>query len=268
MNNEHLAKLVNQSGFPLQIKLMHQINSTADRHGWKVMLYEHSWANSHEGDDGFIDIILTNKPGTIALLIECKRVLDAPWLFINSDNDQKSRTRAKAWLTAESINFRKCFNWADLQVTPACPEAQFCVIQGQDQKSRPMLERTAANIVSSTEAFATEDRADIIIHSGLCTYISAIVTTAPLFLCDIPANGISLKNGQADSQSFTPHPFIRLRKQLSTRPLTSAPGMNSMMHQVRANQKERTVFIVNAEHIADFLLELGVTSNSLDQHLR
>ena len=201
-------------------------------------------------------------------MIECKRILDGPWLFINSDNDQKNRTRAKAWLTAESINSRKWFDWADLQVTPACQEAQFCVMQGKDQKSRPIIERTAANIVSSTEAFATEDRADIINHSDLRIYISAIVTTAPLFFCDIPANGISLKNGQGDSQSFTPRPFIRLRKQLSTRPPTPIQNVTSMMPQLKANQKERTVFIVNAEHIVDFLLELDVTTQSLNQHLR
>ena len=37
------------------------------------------------------------------------------------------------------------------------PECTFCVVPGQDKKSRPMLERIAAELIEATESLAYED---------------------------------------------------------------------------------------------------------------
>ena len=75
-----LEKHVNNSGFPLQIGLAHQVKSTTSRHGWKVLYQEHSWKN--ESEAGFIDLVLEDKHRTWLMNIECKRVLDTSWLFL------------------------------------------------------------------------------------------------------------------------------------------------------------------------------------------
>jgi hypothetical protein len=61
------------------------------------------------------------------------------------------------------------------------PQSQYCAVDGQDPKARPMLERIASDLVSSTEGFATEEMARVSNdHEALRMYFSVIVTTAKL----------------------------------------------------------------------------------------
>ncbi|WP_332774536.1 hypothetical protein [Polaromonas sp.] len=251
MNEHKLSDIVNQSGFPLQIGVAHHVRETSANHGWKVLYTEHSWKNAASNTDGFIDIVLEDEHGTSVMIVECKRVLESSWVFLNADTGVKNRRQAKAWVTCYISGSTGCFGWTDLTLEPSCPESQYCVIFGQDAKSKPMLERVGAELVFATEGVAEEENP---YHArrqdSIRMYFSVIVTTARLKLCTFDPKEISLFDGKVSASSFQDVPYVRFRKQLSTQPLK--PNFSDgLSHLVRA--KEHTVFVVNAEAFSDFL---------------
>src|SRR5262249_21416017 len=134
MDDKKLLDTVNRSGFPLQIGLEKYIRETEGRHGWKVVFREHSWRN---GDaSGFIDLVLENAYGTGTLVLECKRINDWSWTFLNPIDQI---VRAKCWVSYQRNRGHVIHDWFDLEVLTSTPESEFCVVDGQDPKSRPML---------------------------------------------------------------------------------------------------------------------------------
>lgn len=261
--NQKLAETVNQSGFPLQIGVANTVSKTNSQHGWKVLYQEHSWRNDPDDCTGFIDLILENEYGTSVLIVECKRVLDSSWIFLNPTTTVKHRRHAKAWITRYTNGNFKHFDWHDLAIDPATPEAEYCVVPGQDAKSKPMLERIAADLVSATEGYASEEKLfQSQAGDALRMYFSVIVTTANLKLCSFDPDEISLSDGRVSAPKFLAISYVRFRKQLSTRQpsvLSRLPtGLNSL---VRA--KEHTVFVVNAESITHFLSEFDIDNGQL-----
>jgi len=263
MNTQKLTDTVNQSGFPLQIGLTALIQSTTSQHGWKVLFNEHSWRNELNNDSGFIDIVIEHKHGTLVMLIECKRVIDSSWIFLVPKPKATPRRQAKAWVTRYVQTCFKHLWWRDLSLDPISPESDFCVIPGQDSRSKPMLERVAADVVSATEALALEEK-DYQAQSKdtLRIYFSVIVTTAKLQVCSFEPEQVSLVDGKVADAKFSEVPFVRFRKQLSTRP-ASVPlnVVDGFYGFVRA--KEHTVFVVNAEALPDFLAQFEVDNNAL-----
>jgi len=266
LDEKNLTNVVNGSGFPLQIKLMDHISKTTHEHGWRISCYEHSWKDHERGQEGFIDIAITNRHNTLTLIIECKRAQDTAWVFINSNNTQKKRTHIKGWLTSTGRAFSDKFCWVDLQAEPRCFEADFAIINGQSNQSKPLLERVGADLVFATEAFAKEDRSHTQATTGLCVYLSAIITTIPLYACDIPPDNITLSEGKVAAPKFTVQPYVRFRKQLTTQSDSIPTDKHSPAH-VRAQHKERTIFVVNADNISLFLRELEIIDTSLNHHL-
>jgi hypothetical protein len=263
MDTQKLTDTVNQSGFPLQIGLTALIQNTTNEHGWKVSFVEHSWKSELDNDSGFIDIVIENKYSTSFMLIECKRVLDSSWIFLVPKSKANPRRHAKAWVNSFAGNCFKHFCWADLSLDPVSYESEYCVVPGQDPKSKPMLERVAADVVSATEALALEQKDyQAQLKDPLRMYFSVIVTTAKLQVCAFESEKVSLVDGKVADAEFTEVPFVRFRKQLSTRPasvpLTVVDGFYGF---VRA--KEHTVFVVNAEALPDFLATFEVDNKAL-----
>jgi hypothetical protein len=126
-----------------------------------------------------------------------------------------------------------------------------------------MLERIASDLVSATEAYACEEKGyQAAISDALRMYFSVIVTTASLKVCSFDPNQITLLDGKIDQSEFVEVPYVRFRKQLSTRqPTNNPPGSSDRNDLVRA--KEHTVFVVNSEAIKDFLLEFSVDNDAL-----
>lgn len=263
MDIQKLTDTVNQSGFPLQIGVTALVRRTTNQHGWQVLCGEHAWKNQLDNNSGFIDIVLEDKFRTSVMLVECKRVLDSSWIFLNPNPAVKSRRHAKAWLTRYSQGSFRHLCWADLSLNPDSPESEFCVVPGQDSKSRPMLERVAADVVSATEAIALEEKDyQAQLKDVLRMYFSVVVTTAKLKVCTFAPEQVSLVDGKVFDAQFTEVPFVRFRKQLSTRPalvpLNVADGFETF---VRA--KEHTVFVVNVEALPLFLSNFEVDSSAL-----
>ena len=92
------TRTVNESGFPLQIAVCHLIDSKCPG-GWKVRYTEHAWRDDGSGAGGFIDVVLENARGTAQLVIECKRVRDAEWIFLAPTGDPKELRRCKCWVS-------------------------------------------------------------------------------------------------------------------------------------------------------------------------
>ena len=253
---------INSSGFPLQIGLGHAINAGNREHGWHVLHTEHGWLNQEAGESGFIDLVVENSAGTIVLNVECKRPQDATWLFLLPEPDDGIQGGAKYWVTSLSNDGVGYFDWLDAQLVPASCESGFCVVAGQDSKSRPMLERIAAQVVESTEALAREEE-PVLRQSGdprIRTYINVIVTTATLEACRFDASAVSLDTGKIDAIENEEVEFIRFRKQLSPRPRLpedlAAWGFDRL-----ARAKENTVFVVQAKHFIAFMKQIHLDPN-------
>ena len=263
MDHKKLADIVNQSGFPLQIGVSNHVHETTAKHGWKVLYTEHSWKNNNDGTEGFIDIVLENHHSTSVMVLECKRVLESSWIFLNPSSTVPMRRHAKSWVTRYATGCFKCFDWVDLTLDPSCPESQYCVIPGQDSKSKPMIERVGADLVSATEGLAWEEK-DYVAQrqDALRMYFSVIVTTAELKLCSFDPKSIALSDGKVSTPVFEDVPFVRFRKQLSTQPSSVPANIVDDLHSlVRA--KEHTIFIVRSEALFDFLVSFKVDSSAL-----
>lgn len=264
--DEDALRIANDSGFPLQIALHRQVRETTTRHGWTVRYAEHAWSN-RDGSSGFIDLVLRNGTGTSFLLVECKRVRDSTWLFLPNDGEPKPRHKTKVWVSLYQSGSMPCYNWVDLPVDPSSPEAHFCAVRGQSSNDRiTLLERVGAELVSATEALAAEDRDYRPDNAAnVKIYLNAIVTTAELKLATFDPGRISLSDGTLAATEVESVPYVRLRKQLSTRPVAFSPtdyrnGLNIAWH------KEHTVFVVRADSLPLLLTDLEVDDQAL-RHL-
>lgn len=258
MAEQNLAEFVNQSGFPLQIGLAALVERTHREHGWRVLYSEHAWRNEAQQTSGFLDLALQDRDGSSVLVIECKRVGESTWALLQPGARIAVRRHAKVWVKAA-----RHFDWFDVALDPRSPQAAYCVVPGQDARSRPMLERVAADVVCATEALAFEERAlRFQPDDYFRMYVSVIVTTAQLQVCTFDANRITLNDGRINDATFEPAPWIRFRKQLSNRIPTLAAGHGDPQEQlVRA--KEQTVFVVNAEAFGQFLSGYAVDGDTL-----
>lgn len=242
------TSIANSSGFPLQIKIADIANSTK----WKVLLEEHPWRSDETGAEGFLDIVL-NKSGSInrdIMVIECKRVRDAKWIFLIPKIDPSQRYHFCLWESKYIQNKWNKFGWVDWSADPASYESQFCAIPGHEHGRRTILERTSAELIEATEALAFQEKCLALSGSDFHRlYIPVIVTTAELIVSYFEPKSINLKDGclPVDS-SLKSIPYIRFRKSLTTKLPSDAKNIQQM-HRMT----ERTVFIVNAEKINEFL---------------
>ncbi|MDO8847255.1 MAG: hypothetical protein Q7W51_02555 [Coriobacteriia bacterium] len=253
---------INSSGFPLQIGLAHAINASCHKHGWHVLHTEHGWLNPDTGESGFIDLVVENQAGTVVLNVECKRPQDATWQFLVPAPDDGPEGRAKFWASYISRAGARTFDWLDLQLRPVSYESAFCVVAGQDSKSRPMLERVAAQVVESTAALAREEALLLEQQDSptLRTYFNVIATTAKLEVCKFDPADVDLDTGTIDAASSEEVQFIRFRKQLSPRPILperlSGWGFGTL-----ARAKENTVLVVQASSFLDFIERIHLDPN-------
>ena len=257
-STEKLQHLVNSSGFPLQLRIQHEIEKTKNMHGWEVCSIEHPWQNMEAGTQGYVDLVLLDRYGTQFLVLECKRVRDAKWVFLIPSNESKQRKHAKAWVS-DIQNEKRRLGWFDLTLSPSSPEAGFCVIRGQDKDSKPMMERIASDLIDATESIALEairyEKPEEPTFLKICSPV--IVTTAEIVVCRFDPSDISMENGEICNSQFETVPLVRFRKSLTTR-LPSDLNPNNLADANRA--KERTVFIVNASKFVNVLVEWEIES--------
>lgn len=264
--DEELIKIANDSGFPLQIALQHSVNASTKSRGWQVRHIEHSWHNGTDNQSGFIDLVLRDRHDCANLVLECKRVRNATWLFMNTSGDPTPRRHSKAWVTKYIGGQTKLCGWNEVPIDPATPEAQFCAVRGQSTNDKnTLLERIAGELISATEALAIEER-DYLHESqeSLRFYFNVIVTTAALKVATFSPSEISLSEGTIANAKFSDVPFVRVRKQFSMRSVTLSPQDWSRRDDPDY-RRENTVFVVRADALLDFLYQFDIPSSSFRQ---
>lgn len=266
-DSEALSRLVNQSGFPLQLAIDRLVTESAKGGGWNVLYREHGWKNP-DGQSGFADLVLEDRHRTSVLVLECKRVLDADWIFLEPSGKANETLRTRSWVNNTPGNGREHSGYFDHRAKPASPESMYCVVVGQDPKVRPLLERIAAETCAATEAIALEEYPHLTArHYGFRMYVPVIVTTARLSVSSVDASQISLDKGEAASIVHREVPFLRFRKQLSSE-FAVAPSDLDWSFSDLSSAREKMTFVVNSQQIEYFLKCWDILSDSLRPLMR
>lgn len=268
MNDNEVLKQINRSGFPFQLRVMDHIRQTNAQHGWEIQSYEHPWGNPESGNSGFIDIVLEHRQlRTARLVVECKRVKaddkrQLRWVFLIPEKTPVP-TSITSCFELEGRGRRSesgVISWNDLRIwdtvrfKPESYESGFCSLSGDDVGRTPLLEKLAVELLDSVEGLAEEEvrvnRSAEGTHLRLFVF-PVVVTNAELFMCSFDPSLIELGDGtlSIDDVEMKSVPFIRFRKSLNTSFPTGT--FNDLGAANRA--RERTVFIVNASRIGEFL---------------
>jgi hypothetical protein len=252
-----LLRVINGSGFPLQIALQNAVEAEAP--GWRISHREHAWSNTSDDRSGFIDFVVQNVETSDSVVVECKRVQDASWLFLGHTGSPKATEVFNTWATVFPEARAPYFGWVDLRVPLPTPEAQFCCVRGQTSNDKnTFLERLAAELVSSTEALAAEEREYRDDSRESCRlYFNVIVTTASLHFAEFDKQSLNLHDGILEKATFHQVPYVRVRKQFSTKPRPLSPK-DFHSHRDPDTLRENSVFVVEASSFTKFLHELQV----------
>lgn len=257
-------KRVNTSGFPLQTGLEFLLQKNPGRRQWRSLVSEHPWKHEESETDGFIDLVIEDIHQVGLMVIESKRVRNTEWIFLVPPGEE-SRTHTNAWVSwQKNTGGPFIFDWHDIQTEPDSPEAAFCVVAGQDPKSRPMLENVASKLIDATEALAAEESQSYQIHGkkfwSARIYFPTIITSAELKVCKFDPAKIDIDSGDLLDAEFETVPFVRFRKAFSIRASKLlTPG--NIAHVSRAS--ERTVFVVNSSSFEAFLNQCDMPMGSL-----
>lgn len=260
-----LQTYVNSTGFPLQIAIKHAVNTEFKQwseEGWKVQFSEIPWRNEGSNSSGFIDLVIQDEPNTQAVIVECKRVRDSDWIFLCPSPSSSSKHNSKPWITYVENQNVKHFGWVEASVNPSSYQSEFCIIPGSDPKSKSLLERAAADLIESIEAFSIEE---LSLHKASSEYFRiyypVIVTTAEIKVCKFNRSDIEIQNGEIGKSEFVTVPYVRFSKCLTTHDTKDTTKGTTISETMK--EKERTVFVVNSSKFIEFLRDLSIDRNSI-----
>lgn len=266
-DNDSLSRLINQSGFPLQLAIDRLVTENSQRTGWSVLYREHGWKNP-DGQFGFADLVLEDRHQTSVFVLECKRVLDADWIFLEPSGKTNETLRTRSWVSNTPDHGKKHSGYFDLRAKPSTPESMYCVVVGQDPKARPLIERIAAETCAATEAIAIEEYPLMAARRyGFRMYTPVIVTTARLSVSSVDLSQISLDKGEAAVIEHREVPFLRFRKQL-TSDFAVAPSNLDWSFADLSSAREKMAFVVNSQHLEYFLRCWDIFSDSFQPLMR
>ena len=274
-DDEHLRKQVNASGFPFQLRVAHEVRESSDSHGWQVIAEEYHWSDHESGDSGFIDIVLEKSADwhydrpKIRMAVECKRLKgEANWVFLITDPVNLMMHRARLLRTFRPVSGSPSpplVEWTDGGANPRSSESAFCVIQGQTDRQKPMLERLCDTLLPSLECLAQDGLPPPGGQAGgeALVYVPVIVTNANLMVCVFHPDNVDLESGELKGEeiAFQDQSYVRFRKTLST----TLPGKLPRGLKGANEAKQRTVFVVHATKIIAFLKEFFPTEHAHDR---
>ena len=133
-----LLSIVNASGFLFQLKIEDEIRRTEqERQGrWRVVARESKWQREQDGNEGFADLLLES--GIARMIVECKRVTDASWIFLVPDGAPEVNIAHLLW-TRRGPESVPLSSYDSFTVDPSSFQAAFCVVRGQGEKDNPMM---------------------------------------------------------------------------------------------------------------------------------
>lgn len=255
---ENLLKVVNSTGFPLQLGVKRKIEETFTEHRWTVMCMEHPWQHQESGVTGYADLVLKLGCNTQVMIVECKRMLDTEWIFLcpaASALPPRKWVVSKTWISYVVDKDVKRFGWDEMRIEPVGYRSEFCGIPKMDNKATTMLERVGSELIDATEAIASQERELYKDGRFLRAYHPVIITTAPLKVCSFIPSDIN-ESGEITKCEFEEVPFLRFHKCMGGR-LDDLSQLESLTDVLKDH--ERTVYVVNAAHLVDFLREWEYT---------
>jgi len=250
-NYDNLLKIVDSSGYQFQQAVEEKLRSLSTNRGFDKILNEHSWCNEKEKISGFIDIIAIHDYAR--LVVECKRSLDASWIFLlPTERQVETNTARLGWGYRNDSNKQILTGYTDFSFVPNSYVSNFCVIRGTDSNNSSFLERLCNILILSQDAITEEElTASKNTLTNRILTVPIIITTAQLFACKYDIKDISLKNGFTSKADFEKVPFIRFHKTLVNENIRD--NIKSLTESNK--EKERTVFIINSESLEVFFNE-------------
>jgi hypothetical protein len=257
---KHARTVLNASGFLFQLSVEHTIRSHyrgKSIHGsgscW-VLGREYPW--SDENGRGYIDL-LALKSDRIMVVFECKRTRDATWVFpIEAAKAKDESPYRLQW--AERGEDDSTAAWIrDTRGGPETVVAEFCAVRGAGEGHAPMLETLCGTLLRSVEAAALEI---LQIEHGLPSgmfFLPTIVTNAKLVTCTVDPSTITM-DGRTDSPDVKEIPFVRFHKSLTAK-VSGSEAYADLQGMI--DDRQRTVMVVNANHIVSFLTQLRLYGN-------
>lgn len=258
MDVSELERAINESGFPLQLGVKQLV--VGNPH-WRTILSEHPWTDPLSSDEKFIDFVLQQgQDYPVRLVVECKRARETEWVFLREpstrsgrDNRLNVRSRVAVRRGGGVID-----EWIDLPFTKGSPEANYCVIRKNGQRSQELLERTAAEVVRATESLAQQEVAIFQRSRNLPdptstltrVYVPMIITTAKMSICDAEYDSLELDSGEVRNPTSFESPFVRFTKSLGS---LETSRSNAKSIEEFSKQSERSVIVVQATNFLHFL---------------
>jgi hypothetical protein len=245
-----LMRGVDVSGFPLQLRVEHEIRGLRESSfQWDLLKPEVPWNDPVSGRSGAVDLLV--KKARLFLVIECKRRWGEGinWTFlIGKTASPRNRIR---FCYAEHGAIRA----TDGNLTPASPRASYCVAPGSGDKFRRSVDRVASELALATECIAAE-------YAGLndpaarfpAAFVPMIVCVPSPALARIDVGEIELASGRIGGEEESQLeivPFIRFHKAFITRDRYE-PNTSRSLEKV-IEDRERTVLIVHAEALSQTL---------------
>ena len=129
----------------------------------------------------------------------------------------------------------------DWNLKPPSSESRFCVVSGGQKSGKErLIEPEAQLLIGATDSYARQRQLDPLEPSKR-PYVPLLVTTAPLIMATYKSQSIPLETGRLalEPTDLREVPWVRFRK-------TFTAG-------VPVEISERTVMVVNARHLAEFL---------------
>src|SRR5579859_3422680 len=256
-------KTINQRGYLLQLAIARLVTDANKRVAspdrWTVEAKEHSWMDPTTDQEEYIDLVLSRN--WIRIVIECKRSgMDASkeWIFLNPTPDYDV-DRLHAYQARIRKQDDDRWGWYQARVAPGSHESAFCLLPGQGDDSRTLLERTAGILLRSVEALAKQDvtRGEATTPMAI-TYFPVVVTNARLCIATFYDGNIDLATATLPKGKveFAEVPFMRFRKNLSST-IPATPETKTIGEANKA--ADRTVLVVNSLAFETFLrsLDLG-----------
>lgn len=235
---------VTASGYPFQTAIAALVTRVGS---WQLTGQELPWRD-HYGDDRFLDLAACSQHLRIA--IECKKTTKETYTFLlpkGFAEIRHGRVLCLQALNVEDSTRRIIIENREWLIAPGSPESAFCVVSTSDSgKDRRLLERDAQDLIRATDALALRNVAPNIptwTVPNPMLFIPILVTNALLFTASYDPHDIPLETGfpPQSTDLLAEVPFVRFRKAF-----TSDEGVG-----------DRTVFVVNASHAAEFLEALS-----------
>jgi hypothetical protein len=137
---------------------------------------------------------------------------------------------------------------------PESYEADICIVRGQSDDHKSLLEKLAFSLLQATKAIAEQELS--IIHRDILPeyyiFIPLIVTSADLYVCEVDPSLINIALGTIEKINPIKVPFIRFRKTL-TFDFKAAQESKSLNDANKLLQ--HSVFVVNSNSFREFLIK-------------